>query len=183
MMLTLKQLLRQTSSHKQKLFANASNVAVALNKASHGKDARGYYRAVTGSARTAAKDKKTKRIEFRFYYPKGRSHKDTYIPPDFRDKNKPYVGPMNPPLLTLDTKVWVFCTCEWYLFNAEVANAESDNSSINYRRRDIWTTKNGKPLHITNNNGKAPVITNPNHVQHCCKHLIAGVRAGALKQK
>lgn len=163
MMLTVKQLLRQTGQHRQVLLSNSNKVSISFNKTKVGKDPRGYYKSVTGSARTNAKGKKTKKFEIRFYWPKPSAKAKQYIPPELRDQN--YIGPEEAPLFTLDTKCWVSCSCEYFLFHCEVADAESDNSSIRY------------------SNGKFPVITNPQGIQHLCKHLIAATRKGALLKK
>lgn len=163
MMLTVKQLLRQTGQHRQVLLSNSNKVSVSFNKGKVGKDGRGYYKAITGSARTNAKGKKTKKFEIRFYWPQTRAKADQYIPPELR--KGPYAGPEEPPLFTLDTKCWVSCSCEYFLFHCEVADAESDNSSIRY------------------SNGKFPRITNPQGIGHVCKHLISALRKGALLKK
>lgn len=175
MMLSVRQLLRQTGQAVfgpqgrrtlgQNLIKYSNKVSVAFNTPKVGKDPRGYYRAVLASARTNEAGKKTKRIELRFYWPKGRAKADTYIPDKLRQNGVPYFGPTEAPKFDLDTPVWVQCNCEWFLYNAEVANAESDNSTIKY------------------SNGKAPVINNPREIQHLCKHLISAIRKGALLKK
>lgn len=180
-MLNVKELLALTHSHRSKLFSNAGNVGIAFGKVNEGQDPRGYYRAIPFRALSKGQNKKQKTGEIRIYYPKTRAKVDQYIPPQLR-KGK-YEGPKEPPKLTADAKVWVFCTCEYFLFHCEVADAERDNSSINYMKRSISTTKNGKAIYITDNNGKAPVITNPSGIAHLCKHLISALRKGALLKK
>lgn len=168
MMLTVKQLLRQTGQHRQVLISNSNKVSVSFNKPTVGKDSRGYFRRVMASARTNAAGKKTKRIELRFYWPKGRSKAEHYVPEELRKKElhgQPYLGPEEAPKFTTETPVWVSCSCAYFLFHCEVADAESDNSDIKY------------------SNGKGPSITNPNHVAHLCKHLISALRKGALLKK
>ena len=169
-------------SHRAKLSANAQKVGVAFGKVREGQDARGYYRAIPFRALSSGKGKKNKTCEIRVYYPKTRAKEDQYIPKAVR-KSGPYVGPEKAPLLNVDAPVWVFCTCEYFLFHCEVADAEKDNSSINYMKRDFYSTKNGQTIHFTQNNGKFPVITNPQGIAHLCKHLIAGLRKGALLKK
>lgn len=165
MMLSVKQLLRQTGQHKQVLISNSNKVSISFNKPKVGKDPRGYYRSILAAARTNAPGKKTKRIELRFYWPKGKSKAEGYIPKELLKPGEPYFGPEEAPKFDLDTPVWVSCSCEYFLFNCEVADAESDNSSIKY------------------SNGKFPHITNPAGVQHLCKHLISAIRKGALLKK
>lgn len=175
MMLTVRQLLKQTGQGHfgrngmktagTKIIQNSNQVSVSFNKPKAGKDARGYYRAILASARTNKPGKKTKRMEIRFYWPKGRSKAEAYIPPEVRDKNMPYVGPEEAPLFNLDTPCWVSCSCEWFLFVCEVADAESDNATIKY------------------SNGKFPVETNPRGIGTICKHLISAIRKGALLKK
>lgn len=183
-MLTVKQLIAATQSPPKRrdrtkvpnLFANSKKVQVSWLATSEGKDARGYYRAVKWNARTPQPGKIPKRCELRVYYPKTKAKVDQYIPMTARGGIK-YEGPHAAPPITEDAKCWVFCTCEYFLFHCEVADAESDNSSINYRPRSFADSP------VTNNNGKAPVITNPNHVAHLCKHLLAGIWMGALLRK
>lgn len=187
-MLTVKQLIAASINPPKRLdrrkapdlVANATSVQVAFGKVTEGKDARGYYKSVPGTAKTLGKTSQ-KRFEIRLYYPKGRSKKEAYIPPQLRQGK--YEGPDKAPNITHDCRAWVFCTCEYFLFHCEVADAESDNSTINYLPRNITTTKDGKVVRITKNNGKAPIITNPNHIGHLCKHLIASLRKGALLKK
>lgn len=175
MMLSVKQLLRQTGQGHfgrngmktagTKIIQNSNDVSVSFNKPKAGKDARGYYRSLTASARTNKPGKKTKRMEIRFYWPKARAKDDQYIPPEFRVLGDPYWGPEEPPKFTIDTACWVSCSCPWFLFICEVADAESDNSTIRY------------------SNGKAPVETNPRSLGCLCKHLISAIRRGALLKK
>lgn len=174
MMLTVKQLLKQTAqgafgpnrrTKGTRIIDNSHKVSVAFNKPKFGKDPRGYYRSLAVSARTNAAGKKTKRVEFRFYYPKPIAKKELFIPESLRQKGVPYVGPEKEPALTLDSKVWLSCSCEWFLFVCEVADAETDNANIKY------------------SNGRAPVITNPQRIGTVCKHIIAALRKGALLKK
>jgi len=152
---------------------NANAVSISFGKVEEGEDARGYYKKVPGRAMSSGKDKKQKTFEIRIYYPKAKAKVDQYIPIKLRKPD--YVGPKDPPALTVKDKVWVFCTCEYFLYHCEVADAEQDNSSINHMQRN-WMP-GGK------NNGKAPIITNPNHTAHLCKHLISSLRKGALLKK
>jgi hypothetical protein len=175
MMLTVRQLLKQTGQGHfgrngmktagTKIIQNSNEVSVSFNRPKAGKDARGYYRSLTCSARTNKPGKKTKRMEIRFYWPKGRSKDDQYIPPEFIKPGDAYWGPKEPPKFDLDTPCWVSCSCEWFLFVCEVADAESDNATIRY------------------SNGKFPVETNPRGIGTLCKHLISAIRKGALLKK
>lgn len=180
-MLTVKQLITLSHTHRAKLMSNAGNVHIAFGKVREGQDARGYYRLIPGRALSIGKGKKKKNFEIRVYYPKARAKIDQYIPVSVR-KGK-YEGPKKAPLLTADAPAWVFCTCEYFLFHCEVADAEQDNSSINAMPRDFYSTKDGQVVHFTQNNGKAPVVTNPSGVAHLCKHLISALRKGALLKK
>lgn len=174
MMLTVKQLLRQTAqgafgpnrrTKGSRIIQNANNVSIAFNKAKYGKDPRGYYRSITCAARTNESGKRTKKLEFRFYYPKPMAKKDQFIPEPLRDKGTPYIGPKKEPQMTLESKVWVSCSCEWFLFVCEVADAESDNATVRY------------------SNGMFPKITNPQGIGTVCKHIISALRKGALLKK
>lgn len=186
-MLTIKTLITLSHTHRAKLLSNASNVHIAFGKVREGQDARGYYRSIPGVALSIGKGKKKKKFEIRVYYPKTRSKVDQYIPVsiqnEMKKKKQKYEGPKKAPLLTIDAPAWVFCTCEYFLFHCEVADAEQDNSSINAMPRDFYSTKDGKVVHFTQNNGKAPVITNPAGVAHLCKHIISALRKGALLKK
>jgi hypothetical protein len=162
-MLTVKELLGQTQSHRPVLLSNASKVSIRFNPVKVGKDIHGYYRSVSGVALTNLPGKKPKSFELRLYW--GGRGKTMYIPPNLRKKGVPYIGPANPPPFTRDTKVWVSCSCEYYLFHCEVADAQEDSSSIKY------------------SNGKAPNVTNPHHIPHLCKHLTQCIRRGALVKK
>jgi hypothetical protein len=178
-MLTVRQLIEATQSPPKRkdrrrapnLFANSGIVQVGWVAGSEGEDPRGYYRAVKWNARTPEPGKIPKRCEIRLYFPKT----NQYIPEKAR-RGK-YEGPKAPPPITEESKCWVFCTCEYFLFHCEVADAETDNSSINYKPRSFATSP------VTNNNGAAPRITNPNHVAHLCKHLLSGIWNGALLRK
>lgn len=181
MMLTVKQLLAYTQSFKQKLVTNSSSVGVRFIKpTTHGKDFRGYYKAVKARAKTNAPGKNWKSLEFRFYYPSSKSKKDQYIPENLR-KGTPYMGPEKEPQFTHDSKVFVFCTCEWFLFAAEVADESTDNTKLNYMKRNFMSGDQ----RITHNNGKgyAPDGPNPRGIPHLCKHLISALRKGALVVK
>lgn len=163
-MLTVKELLSQTKSHRPVLLSNASHVMISFApKTTNGKDSNGYYRSIAGTALTKAPGKKTKKFEIRLYW--GGKGKTMYIPPELRKKGVPYMGPATPPPFTIATRAWVTCSCEYNLYHCEVANAEEDSSSIKY------------------SNGQGPVVTNPNHISHLCKHLIQSLRRGALVKK
>ena len=162
-MLTVRELLTQSKTHRPVLLSNSSQVSIAFKKTKNGKDVFGYHRSVTGSALTRAKGKRTKFFEIRLYW--GGRGKTMYIPPELRSKGVPYIGPIQPPPFTIATRVWVSCSCEYNLYHCEVANAEEDSSSIKY------------------SNGKGPNTTNPQHLAHLCKHCIAALRKGALVKK
>lgn len=176
-MLTVKDLIANTQSHRARLISNAGSVGISFGRVEEGKDARGYYRSVKGRALSKGKGKKQKTFEIRLYYPKPPAKVDQYIPSKFRVGK--YLGPEKAPDITIKNKVWVFCTCEYFLFHCEVADAEQDNSTINAMPRDFYS--NGE--RFTQNNGKFPSITNPGGVGHVCKHLIAALRKGALLKK
>jgi hypothetical protein len=163
MQLTVKQLRDYTRAHRDKLFSNAAKVAISFGKVVEGQDPRGYYRKVVGRALSKGQNKKQKTFEIRFYYPTTRAKADQYIPPALR--KGAYVGPKEAPDLTLESKVWVRCNCEYFLYHCEVANAETDNANVEY------------------SNGKFPVITNPQGIGHLCKHLLAALSKGALLKK
>lgn len=176
-MLSVKQLLSYTRTFKSKLVTNAGQVRPRFDKkVKYGKDFRGYYKAVKGRALSAGAGKKWKNLEFRFYYPAKRSHKDQYIPVSLRPQN--YMGPEEAPQFTHDTKVFVFCTCEWFLFACEVADEATDNSQLNYMRRSFMSGNK----RITQNNGQGytPDGPNPSGVPHLCKHLIAALIEGVM---
>jgi hypothetical protein len=162
-MLSVKDLLSQSRSHRPVLVSNSSKVSIAFKPTSEGKDALGYYKSVKGSALTNEVGKKTKTFEIRLYW-RGRG-KTQYIPIKLRKPGVPYMGPIKPPPFTVQTDAWVSCSCEYFLFHCEVADAEDDASSIKY------------------SNGKAPIHTNPQHIAHICKHLIGALRKGALVKK
>jgi hypothetical protein len=182
-MLDVRKLVSYTQSHRPVLVSNASNVSVTFGETTYGKDPRGYYKAISANTRTRAKGKKNKKVEIRLYFPKTRSKTDQYIPEKLRSKTEKYIGPKKEPKFDLNTKAWVFCTCEYFLFHCEVADAETDNSTINAKPRNFMTTKNGQPVRITENNGAAPTKTNPSRVAHLCKHILSCLRKGALLKK
>ena len=159
-MLKVKELLAQSKTHRPILLSNSSLVSIAFKKTRNGKDANGYYHAVPGSALTRAKGKTTKTFEIRLYW--GGRGKTMYIPVELRKKEVPYIGPLVPPPFTIMTNAWVSCSCEYFKFHVEVADAEEDSSSIKY------------------SNGRGPRITNPYHIPHLCKHLLKALRSGAL---
>ncbi len=165
MMLTVREMLQLTAGHRKKLLSNATEVSVAFQRPKEGRDERGYYRGLMIAARTAKPGKKTKRVELRFYYPEKKSAKSNYIPPEFRIKDEKYLGPKKPPQLSLSSHVWMRCSCEYFLYHCEVADHGTNNADIKY------------------SNGRAPVITNPREIPHCCKHIIAALRKGALLKK
>ena len=181
-MLTVKNLLSFTRSGHNKLFSNADAVGVGWGKAFvEGKDARGYYWGIIGAAKTNAPNKKQKKWEMRFYYPKTRAKEDQYIPLKFREKG--YEGPKKPPKTTQDTHVWVFCTCEYFLFACELADAERDASTLNpswHKRRLDAYDSSGKQITRNNEKGYQAHGPNPGGVPRLCKHLIAAIQAGAL---
>ena len=164
-MLSVRKLIEQTRAHRSVLVTNSSFVSIAFSKTKTGKDPRGYYKSVWGSARTNKPGKRSHKFEIRLYWPQTRAKQDQYIPPDLRDKGQPYMGPKDEPKFNMDTKAWVSCSCEYFLYNCEVADAESDNSSVKY------------------SNGRFPKITNPQGIGHVCKHLLSALRKGALVKK
>ena len=162
-MLTVKQLVANTNSHRSNVVKNSSDVTIAFGKTREGKDPRGYYKAVVGRALSRGRNKRQKKFEIRLYYPMTRAKADQYIPPALRKGL--YTGPEKAPPFTIQSKVWVSCDCEYFLYHCEVADAEHDSASIKY------------------SNGKYPTQTNPQGVGHICKHLLASVRKGALLKK
>ena len=165
MMLTVKKLIAHSKVHRGVLISNASAVSIAFVKPRGGKDPRGYYKSIAGTARTNKPGKVTKKFEIRLYYPKRRKPDEQYVPVEAREKTKPYIGPEEAPPFNLDTAAWVTCSCEYFMYHCEVADAQHDNSSIKY------------------SNGKFPSETNPSGVAHLCKHLISAFRKGALIKK
>lgn len=174
-MLTVKQLLSQSQSHKPILVSNSAMVSIAFSKTMIGKDPRGYYKSIKGSARTRESGKKTKLFEIRLYYPK------KFVPIEFREEGKPYAGPDQAPPFTIATNVWVSCSCEYFLYNCEVADEEQDASSVKYSngagyvQQYTYKTKSGTLV-----TRRGP---NPNHIPHLCKHLIGALKKGALVKK
>lgn len=55
---------------------------------------------------------------------------------------------------TLDTPIFVKCSCPFFLFHCEYALARSGSSEIDY------------------SNGNRPVVKNPNQTPYLCKHLF-----------
>jgi hypothetical protein len=170
-MLSVKQLLAHTKTHRGVIIDNSGKVSITIAGAKNGKDKNGYYRSISGAARSAGQGKRTKRWEIRLYWPK----KTKYIPPEFRPKSNRkdpktgepismYQGPEDPPPFTVDTKCWVSCSCEYFLYHCEVADFVEDASAIKY------------------SNGNLPGHTNPAMVSHLCKHLVAALRKGALQK-
>ena len=164
-MLTVKKLIEQTRAHRKVLLSNANIVSIAFSKTKQGKDPRGYYKMVWGSAKTNKPGKRAHKFEIRLYWSQTRAKTDQYIPPELREKGQKYLGPEEAPPFNLDSLVWVSCSCEYFLYNCEVADAETDNSTVKY------------------SNGAFPKITNPQGVGHLCKHLISAFKKGALVKK
>lgn len=168
-MLKLSQLLAMTMSHRPVLRSNASHVQIAFKKPTVGKDFGGYYREIAGTARTTEPGKKNHFFKIRVYWPKNSG----YVPQEILNaqaakalgKKMPPMKAKPAPPFTVDSRVWVSCDCEYFLYHCEVADAEDDSSKVIY------------------SNGKAPIKTNPNHIPHLCKHLISGFRKGALVKK
>ncbi len=63
-----------------------------------------------------------------------------------------------------ESKVWVHCSCPYYLYHCEVVNAKHKSSDI------------------INSNGQLPLVRNPRMIPHVCKHLVAMARI-AVKAK
>lgn len=63
-----------------------------------------------------------------------------------------------------DSKAWVSCDCEYFKYTCEVALYNKDSSDI---------------IH---SNGEDPNIRNPKQIGILCKHLVAALRAGAVKR-
>ena len=169
-MLTVKQLIAGSKSHRPILVENSNIVSVQFYATYVGEDKFGYFKAIPGGAITNEKGKKKHDFEIRLYWEK----KSGYVPQRFRPKQKlvksgksieAYGGPDEPPPFTLNTKCWVSCDCAYFLFHCEVADAWKNSSTLKY------------------SNGKAPNITNPNGIPHLCKHVIKSLRAGALLRK
>lgn len=139
--------------------SNASGVSISFGAVKYGKDERGYFKAVSGLGLSRGPNKKAKKFEIRLYYDK----KAGYIPENLRGDK--YVGPQKAPPFTVKSKAWVSCSCEYFLYHAEVADASTGSSSVRY------------------SNGARPKITNPGMVGHLCKHLISAARKGALVKK
>lgn len=62
------------------------------------------------------------------------------------------------------TKAWVSCSCEYFLYTAEVALYNKDSSDIRY------------------SNGADPNIRNPQQIPIICKHIYAALKSGAVKR-
>jgi len=162
-MLKVKTLLAQTRSHRPVLVSNSNIVSISFGKTIAGQDGHGYYRAVRWKALTNRPGKKPKDVEIRLYWPE----QSGWIPEVLRPTRAGYVynGPVKPPPFTVETDVWASCSCPYWLFHVEVADTRKGSSSIRY------------------SNGAAPRITNPNQIAHLCKHVLAGLRRGALVVK
>lgn len=163
-MWNVEQLVRFTKSHRQVLISNSENVGVTFGKVTVGFDDLGslngrYYKAVNAVAITRAPGKKPKKIQIRLYH----DAKGKWVPPELRKKGAAYTGPDKEPQFTLKTDAWVSCSCEYFKYHCEVANAKNENSNVKY------------------SNGADPKITNPRKVAHLCKHLVSALRGGALK--
>lgn len=63
-----------------------------------------------------------------------------------------------------NSKAWVSCSCEYFKYTAEVALYDKDSSDIKY------------------SNGEDPVEKNPSKIPIVCKHILAALRAGAVKR-
>ncbi len=162
-MLKVKDLLKLSRAHRPVLVSNASNVGVTFSSVVYGKDARGYFKKVRGTALTNAPGKKVKKFEIRIYY-----DKKTGFIPDFKDlQPRNYKEPKNSDAskLTVESLCWVRCSCEYFLYHCEVADTRKEASSIKY------------------SNGALPNKTNPRFIPHICKHLIKAIQAGALIRK
>lgn len=160
-MLKIKDLLSQSKTHRAVLISNSNIVGVSFAPSSYGKDSLGYYKSVKGTALTNQPGKKVKKIEIRLYY----EEKSGFIPNANNLRPKNYSGPKSAPPFTIDSKAWVSCSCEYFLYHCEVADTKKDSSSIKY------------------SNGAMPKVTNPRMIPHICKHLIAAIRKGALVKK
>ncbi len=57
-----------------------------------------------------------------------------------------------------DTPCWVFCSCQYFTYNLEVALTRQNTSSIKF------------------SNGQMPRVRNPRMVPHLCKHLVLTAR-------
>lgn len=63
-----------------------------------------------------------------------------------------------------NTKAWVQCNCPYFLYHCEVALYDAQSSDIKY------------------SNGNDPVEKNPRKIPIICKHILASLRAGAVKR-
>lgn len=160
MQLTVKQLLSYTRAHRAVLNTNANAVVAILGKRSEKKDELGYYMSIPATAKTrsssTSKPKTMKTLEIRLYYPTTRAKADQYIPPALRKAD--YIGPKSAPPFTPNSKVWVRCNCEYFLYHCEVADSWYFNTTVEY------------------SNGEPPKKTNPSMVPHLCKHLISAFK-------
>lgn len=66
--------------------------------------------------------------------------------------------------VAIDTPVWVWCDCKYFLFYQEKVLSDLDSSSIK------------------NSNGEEPNVTNPLKIPYLCKHLFKAQK-WALQQK
>ena len=64
-----------------------------------------------------------------------------------------------------DTPVWVWCSCEAFLYNLEVVLARFNSSSIR------------------SSNGALPKVRNPRMIPYLCKHLVVAAKAALRERK
>ena len=167
-MWTIRTLLQTTTSHKAKLFTNATKVGVSFNSTRIGNDERGYFKEVSGIAKTLKR--KTPKCETEPHHFQIRIYFETgYIPPSFRTKGELYRGPETPKSFTIGNKAWFMCDCPYHKYACEEALTKRAKGNSELRH------SNGSGYH---NDGP-----NPSGTPNLCKHIIQSLRMGALLKK
>ncbi len=78
-------------------------------------------------------------------------------------KKSSYIRFFGPP--DLNTKVWVWCDCEYFKYYLEVALANRNASTVR------------------SSNGAPPRIRNPEQLTYLCKHLVLAANIGAKQSR
>lgn len=165
----LKDLMTMTKSFKPILVSNATQVGITFAKVNYGKDTRGYYKSVLGSALSRGTKKRIKFFEIRLYY----DPKSNYVPPKMRTMGKDkYIGPEDAPPFTVESTVWLRCNCEYFLYACEVAVGRRGSAPIGKSQGGV-----------SNGAWYKPTGPNPSGVPNVCKHILAAIKKGALVKK
>jgi len=134
-MYTVKSIIDATKKTHPQVWKNKGNVVVFYTSIKEWKDTEG---------------RKVKTIKARATDRAAGSGRPQYLEIDYYGRGK-------------GARVWVTCTCEYFLYNCEVALWSDESSSVR------WS------------NGKDPNITNPSKAPRACKHLLNALAFGADK--